>query len=450
MMDLGKIPPQAVDIEKSVIGGIISEQSVLLKVSTILKAEMFYREEHRLIYQTILQISDSRSDIDILTVCRRLKESNDLEHVGGVVYLNELVDSVVSTGNIEYHCMILQQLYMKREFIAHGEDLISQGFDDSVDVADLIEFNEKGSTGIVNNISSHKNEHIGDVSQENMKKIKELRSNKLSVIGISTGFRKLDETLHGLCDSDFIVIAARPSMGKTALAVNLMNHVGIELTKPVAFFSLEMSDSQLEFRQKSMLSEIDHTNIKTGNLTDDQVEQLEEVTGAISESPVYVDDTPALSIFELRARARKLKYKHDIKLMIVDYIQMMQGEKGNGREREVSSVSSGLKQLAKELNIPVIGLSQLNRSVESRPGDKIPQLSDLRESGSIEQDADVVIFIHRPSYYGIGEFSNGESTDGKALLRIAKHRNGIIGDVIVHFNSQIVNFSDIKIDVNPF
>jgi len=448
VQELGKIPPQALELEEAVLGAIMLEKDAIHAVSDILKAECFYKETHRLIFETVVTLYRKMEPIDLLTVTEELRKQEKLELVGGPYYLTQLTSKVASAAHIEYHARIVAQKYIQRELIRVSSEIQEKSFDNTVDVDDLLDFAEGQLFEVAFGNIKKETQRIDAVIEMALKRIEEISGRETGLSGVPSGFTKLDRITSGWQPSDLIIIAARPSMGKTAFVLSMARNIAVEHNKPVAIFSLEMSNIQLVNRMIVSETELASEKIRNGNLKKYEWEQLEIKLKKLMEAPIFIDDTPAISVFELRAKARRLKISHKIELLVVDYLQLMTGppdSQGN-REQEVSNISRSLKAIAKELDIPIIALSQLNRSVELRSGDKRPQLSDLRESGAIEQDADLVIFIHRPERFGLTEDSDGNSTIGMADILIAKHRNGAIGDVRLRFKAEQAKFTDVEDD----
>ena len=440
----GKLPPQAIELEEVTLGAIMLERSAVLDIIDILKAEAFYKEEHQKIFAAIIALSENHQGIDILTVGEELRRRGELKEVGGRYYLTELTSRITSTVHLEFHARIIAQKHIQRELIRASAEIQNRAFDPSIDVDDLLDFSEKELFNIAYGNIRKETASIEVILAEAIKQIEEAAKREDGLSGIPSGFSELDRMTSGWQRSDLVIIAARPSMGKTSLVLSMMRNIAVEYKRGVALFSLEMSSIQLVNRLIVSETELSSDKIKNGNLESFEWQQLEYKIQALSEAPIFIDDTPAISIFELRAKCRRLKMQHDIDLIVIDYLQLMSGTsdtRGN-REQEVSMISRGLKAIAKELDLPIIALSQLNRSVEMRSGDKRPQLSDLRESGAIEQDADIVMFIHRPERYGITEDAEGNSTIGMSEIIVAKHRNGAIGDIKLRFISEQAKFVD--------
>ncbi len=451
---LGKMPPQAVDLEEAVLGALMLERDALTTVIDILKPESFYRESHQEIFQAIVELFNNSEPVDILTVTNQLRKRGKLEFAGGAYYITELTTKVNSAANVEYHARIITEKAIKRELIRIASEIHKEAYEDTTDVFALLDKTEQ-SLFEVSEVNIRKN--YADMRSIMHEAITELEARKLhsdGLTGVPSGFTALDRVTSGWQRSDLVIIAARPGMGKTAFVVSAMRNAAVDFNRPVAIFSLEMSSIQLVNRLISAEAELDSEKIKKGNLEDYEWEQLVHKTAKLSESPIFIDDTPALSILELRAKARKLVSQHNVELIIVDYLQLMSGDSsktGGGpgnREQEIASISRSLKNIAKELNIPIIALSQLSRAVEVRGGDKRPQLSDLRESGSIEQDADMVIFLYRPEYYGITADEEGNNIQGVGEVIIAKHRNGSLDTAKLKFVGKFTKFLDLDMGGN--
>jgi replicative DNA helicase len=449
-IDLGKMPPQNVELEEVVLGAIMLEKDAIVSVIDILSPASFYVEAHQKIYKAIVDLFTTDRPIDILTVTEELKRQGTLDEVGGAYYVAQLTSRVATAANIETHARLIQQKYIQRELIRVSSEIQTRAYDDSVDVNDLLDFSEAQLFEIVQGNIKKESVPINLLISEAIKQIEEAGKREDHLSGVPSGFTKLDNMTLGWQNSDLIIVAARPSMGKTAFVLSMARNMAVEYKRSVAIFSLEMSSMQLVNRLISIESEIPSTAIRKGKLRLDEWRQLNAKIKALESASIYIDDTPGISIFELRAKCRRLKKKYNIDIVIIDYLQLMTGPpdlKGN-REQEVSIISRSLKGLAKELNVPIIALSQLNRAVESRTGNKRPQLSDLRESGAIEQDADVVCFIHRPEKYGMMVDDDGNSTVGIAEIIVAKHRNGAVGDVRLRFRDEIARFVELD-EIEP-
>ena len=441
----GTIPPQSVELEQAVLGALMLERDAIIDVQEYVKAETFYLEEHRTIFRAIQALSVEMKAIDLYTVTERLKSQRELQKVGGAAYLAELTQKVASAAHIEFHAKIIAQKYVQRELIRSATEIERRSYDDEVDVTELIGFAEQEIFRVSEGNVKRSVQVASDILRKALQQIEEASKTAGEYNGVRSGFTDIDAVTLGWQPSDLIIIAARPSMGKTAFVLTMARNMCVELKTPVAFFSLEMSSVQLMNRLIVAETQLNSKDLRTGNLTPAQWTHLESQTVELGRSPLYIDDTPALSVYEFRSKARRLKTQHDIQLIIIDYLQLMTAstpETRGNREQEVSLISRTLKAIAKELNVPIIALSQLSRNVENRGGSKRPQLSDLRESGAIEQDADVVAFIHRPEYYGLTTDENNMPTAGMAEIIIAKHRNGEVTDVPLRFIKEQAKFAD--------
>ena len=429
-MVFGKIPPQAKEMEEAILGAIMLEKSAFDVAAEILKPQCFYQESHQRIFLAMQALSNKNEPIDLLTVVEELRTREDLEFVGGPYYVTKLTNSVVSSANIDSHARIVVQKFIQRELIRISGEIIGEAYEDSTDVFDMLDSAEGKLFEITNNHLKRNFDSIDSVLVKTISRIEEMRKRQDDITGVPTGFPALDKLTYGWQPTDLIILAARPSVGKTAFALNLARSAALHPTKPVpvGFFSLEMSSSQLVQRILSAESEIWLEKISRGKLEEHEMKQLyKKGIEPLSKAPIYIDDSAALNIFELRAKCRRLKSKYNVGIIIIDYLQLMSGsaDRNSNREQEISKISRDLKSLAKELQVPIIALSQLSREVEKRKeGNKIPQLSDLRESGAIEQDADMVMFLYRPDYYDITANEFGESNKGETYVKIAKHRNG--------------------------
>ncbi len=454
-MVYGKVPPQAKELEEAVLGAIMLEKSAFDSlVDTNLKPECFYVEAHQTIFKAMQGMQLRSIPIDILTVVEELKRLEQLDAVGGPYYITKLTNAVVSTANIEAHARIILQKFIQRELIKISGEIIGNAYEDSTDVFDLLDDSETKMFNITNNYLKKNFEDISTVLANTQKRIDTLRTKDEDISGVPSGFAHLDRITYGWQPTDLIILAARPSVGKTAFALNLARNAALNPVKPVGvgFFSLEMSASQLVQRILSAESEILLEKISRGKLEDYEYQQLlSKGIKRLETAPLYIDDTAALNIFEFRAKARRMVNKHNVGIIIIDYLQLMSGsgDRNSNREQEISTISRNLKALAKELGIPIIALSQLSRAVETRKESKMPQLSDLRESGAIEQDADMVMFIYRPEYYEVMNNADGESTKGETHIRIAKHRNGSLDTVKLRANLAIQKFHDWEDEGGP-
>ena len=448
----GKIPPQDTNLEKIVLGALLIDNNAINDVMGLISAETFYNPQHQTIFKAILKLNVKGVVIDMLTVVQELESNNHLESVGGVVYIAELSENVATSAHLETHCAILQQKYIRRQLIHAGCEMQKISYDESMDVDVVMNKSEIEFFAIMESSMKKDTQSISDIAKRCIEELEERAKKMDRLIGLPTGFSELDRVTAGLQSPDLIVVAGRPAMGKTAFCMGVARNTAVDFKNPVAVFSLEMADKQLGDRLIAAESGVELEKYRTGQLADHEWQSVERCVPIFEQAPIFIDDTPGISIYELRSKARKLKRLHGIKLIVIDYIQLMTvGTAFNGnREQEVSFITRSLKELAKELDIPIIALSQLNRSVESRGGDKRPQLSDLRESGAIEQDADMVLFLHRPEYYGMLEDNEGNSTQGKAEIVIAKYRNGATGIINVGFTKKLAKFHDIISNIDEF
>jgi replicative DNA helicase len=456
-MVYGKVPPQARDLEEAVLGAIMLEKNAFDSASEVLKPECFYVDAHQRIFAAMIGLQSKSMPIDILTVVEELRKRDELDIVGGPYYVTKLTNTVVSSAHIETHCKILIQKFIQRELIRLSGEVISDSYEDSADAFGLLDVAESKLFELSNSFVKGNYEDIGNVLVQSVNRIEELRNKKDDISGVASGFRELDAITNGWQPTDLVIIAARPAVGKTAFALNLARNAAMHPTNPtpVGVFSLEMSNPQLVQRILSAQSDVHMEKISRGRLEDHEMEQLySKGVKALSEAPIYLDDTPSLNVFELRAKCRRMVSRNKVGMIIIDYLQLMSGggeNKGMNREQEISGISRALKGLAKELKVPVLALSQLSRAVESRKeGNKIPQLSDLRESGAIEQDADMVIFIYRPEYYEINADEMGQSVKGETHIKIAKHRNGSLDTVKLKAMLHVQKFIDWDEDENNY
>ena len=450
----GKLPPQAIELEEAVLGAMLIDKKGVDEVIDLLEPEAFYKSSHKNIFESIFRLFQNSQPIDLLTVSADLRKNGKLESIGGDYYLVHLTQKVASSAHIEFHARIILQKYIQRSLIRISNEIIESSYKESVDVFDLLDEAESKLYDVAQGNIKKSSYTAQNLVMLAKKKIEEI-ANKDGLSGVASGFEKLDLLTSGWQPSDLIIIAARPGMGKTALTLSMARNMAVTKQTPVAFFSLEMSSVQLITRLISSETGLSSEKLRTGKLADHEWKQLNVKVGDLEKAPLFIDDTPALSIFDLRAKARRLASQHDIKLIIVDYLQLMTAgttSKAGNREQEISTISRNLKSLAKELDIPVIALSQLSRAVETRGGTKRPQLSDLRESGAIEQDADIVSFIYRPDYYGIEEWDDEEhsSSIGQAELIIAKHRNGGLDNIRMKFIANLGKFEDLQSNDSPY
>lgn len=442
----GKMQPQAIDLEISVLGSILIDNEALSDSIDILKKEYFYKTEHQYIYESISNLFQESNPIDILTVTEELKRLGNLKQAGGVSYVSGLTSRISSSANTEYHARIIAEKFIQRKLINISSGIIEESLDETIDVFETLNKAEQELFNVTEGTLRKSYDSMSDLIKLSLKNIEELKNKEDGLSGVPSGFSKLDRITSGWQKSDLIICAARPGMGKTAFALTMARNIAVEHNIGVAVFSLEMSSEQLVNRLISSESEIEAGKLRKGDLADHEWIQLHSKIKGLSKAPIFIDDTPAISVFELRAKARRLVKKHNIKMIVIDYLQLMTaGGKGGNREQEISTISRSLKGIAKELGIPVMALSQVNRALEQRSGigSKRPMLSDLRESGAIEQDADIVTFIYRPQYYKIQEWEDGESCLGQAEIIVAKHRNGGLADVRLKFKGQFAKFSNL-------
>ncbi|GGI57280.1 replicative DNA helicase [Winogradskyella haliclonae] len=453
-LEKGKIPPQALDLEEVVLGAMMIDKKGVDEVIDILSPDAFYKEAHRFIFEAIFKLFENSEPVDLLTVSTQLRKDGKLDIVGGDFYLISLTQRVSSSAHIEFHARIILQKYIQRSLIKISNEIIEDAYDEGKDVFDLLDNAEAKLYEVTQGNVKKSTETAQSLVIQAKKKIEEI-SNKEGLSGIPSGFDKLDKLTSGWQPSDLIIVAARPGMGKTALTLTMARNIAVNSNIPVAFFSLEMSSVQLITRLISSETGLSSEKLRTGKLEKHEWEQLNVKVKTLEKAPLFIDDTPSLSIFDLRAKARRLSSQYGIKMIIVDYLQLMTAggsQKGGNREQEISMISRNLKALAKELDVPVIALSQLSRAVETRGGSKRPLLSDLRESGAIEQDADIVSFIYRPEYYKIDEWDDEERspTEGQGEFIVAKHRNGGLENIRLKFIGHLGKFDNLDDFDTPF
>lgn len=449
----GKLPPQAIDMEEAVLGALMLEKDALTEVADVLKPDSFYKETHQRIYSAILTLFADSEPIDMLTVTAKLRSTGELELIGGAAYIMELTSKVNSAANIEFHARIISQASIKRELIRISSEIQKEAFEDTTDVFRLLDKTEQSLFQISESNIKKNYSDMGALMRQALAELDQKKNNTDGLTGVPSGFSALDRLTSGWQKTELMILAARPGMGKTAFVVSSLRNAAVDFGVPVAIFSLEMSSVQLVNRLISAEAEIDSEKIRKGSLAPHEWEQLHHRIHKLTNAPIFIDDTPALSILELRAKARRLKAQHDIQMIVIDYLQLMTGDTGGkgagNREQEIAMISRSLKNLAKELDVPVIALSQLSRAVETRGGEKRPQLSDLRESGSIEQDADMVIFLYRPEYYGITEDDNGNSVAGIGEVILAKNRAGSLDTIQLRFIGKYTKFADLDSHFTP-
>ena len=441
----GHVPPQAIEMEESVLGSLMLDKVSLSNVIDLLHVEYFYKPEHQVIFRAILRLFEKSEPVDMLTVVDNLRQAGELEQAGGAFYISKLTEHITSAAHAEYYVRILSQKYIQRELIRTSTETIAAAYDETTDVMELLDKTEQRLMDVNDKNFKSDYKDSSTLVTSALKQIKEAQENESSTSGIPTGFLELDRMTAGFHPGTLIILAARPAMGKTAFALTMARNMAVDYKKPVAFFSMEMTGEELATRLISSEAEIPGEKLKKGEKLEGWEEQkLLTQSQKLNDAPIYIDDTPGLSIFELRAKCRRLKQKYDIQMVYIDYLQLMTAGGDNklgNREQEISTISRQLKALSKELHIPVLAMSQLSRAVETRGGSKKPMLSDLRESGAIEQDADMVMFIYRPEYYQIDQDEKG-STLGMADIILAKHRSGGVGEVRLKFEKQFVRFAN--------
>ena len=440
----GRVPPQAVEIEMAVLGAMLLEKEAISKALEILDESVFYKPSHQMIFKAMVSLFEKNEAVDSITLVEELRRRAQLDEIGGHVYISELTMRVTSAANVEYHAKIVLEKALLRNLISASTEMTSRAFNETEDALDLLDDAEQKIFQISEKRMKKSFMSMRDAVFNTMEMLESIHGKHSGVTGVPSGFSQLDNLTGGFQPSDLVIVAGRPSMGKTALVLSAARNAAIDHSVPVAFFSLEMSSQQLVLRLICAEARVNAHNVRTGRLPDDQWRQLSTRIGKLHAAKIFIDDTPALGILELRAKARRLKVEHNVGMVIVDYLQLMQGPKSaQSREQEISMISRSLKALAKELNVPVLALSQLNRAVEAR-SDKRPVLADLRESGAIEQDADVVLFVHRPEMYGI-KVEGDKSVENIADIIIGKQRNGPTGDVQLSFIKEFARFENLAL-----
>ena len=452
--EAGKLPPQAQELEDSVIGALMIEKEAYGTVADLLRPEVFYKDQNRMIYEAIRELAAKDQPIDVMTVGEKLKSQGTLEKAGGVVYLADLSRRVASAAHLRYHAEIIAKKATARDLITMAAQIEEKAYDETQDIDDLMQEAEAGIFEITQRSQKRDVTQIDPVIEEAFARMDKAAKNTGSISGIPSGFHALDKITSGWQTPDLVIIAARPAMGKTAFVLSMAKHMAVDREIPTAIFSLEMSNVQLVNRLIMNVCELEGDKIKTGKMSKADSQRLNTKINIMKGKPLYLDDTPSLSIFELRSKARKLVREHGVRIIIIDYLQLMnaQGSSFGSREQEVSIISRGLKSLAKDLDIPIIALSQLNRGVEARQGveGKTPQLADLRESGAIEQDADMVCFIHRPEYYHLySDDKTGKDLRGLAQIIVAKHRNGATDSIWLRFRGKYAKFQNEDEAIDP-
>ena len=441
-MDLGKVPPNDIEAEQAVLGSMLTDKDAVMNAVEKLKGDSFYRDDNKSIFEAIVNLYNKSEPIDLITVKDELTSMNAFEKIGGMEYLVSLPDKVPTTANVDKYINIVQEKAMLRNLIKTANEIIDLGYKPTEDVEDIMDNAEKKIFDLIQNKNKEGYSPIKDILIDSFSNLEELYNRKTRITGLPTGFADLDYQTAGLHGSDLILLAARPAMGKSAFALNIATNVAVKAKVPVAIFNLEMSKEQLVNRILCSEAMVDSNKVRTGKLEEDDWNKLASVVGPLSEAGIYIDDTPGISVMEIRTRCRKLKMEKDIGLVIIDYLQLVQGsnKKNGSREQEIAEISRSLKILAKELNVPVIALSQLSRAVEQRP-DHRPMLSDLRESGSIEQDADIVMFLYRDDYYN----KDSEEKDISEVI-IAKHRGGSTGTIKLLWMGSYTKFANLAKD----
>ncbi len=443
---LGHLPPQSIETERLVLGALMVDKDAFTVVSEVLRPETFYEPRNQKVFSAIQTLSMNENPVDFITVIEQMKRDGTLEEAGGETYIYELTSHVASSAHVEYHARIIAQKYIARQLISFASQIETKAFDESNDIEVVMQEAEGGLFEISQKNMKQDYTQIDPIVKRALEIMQLAAANTGGLTGVASGFTKLDEMTSGWQKSDLVILAGRPAMGKTSFALSIAKNIAVDNRVPTAFFSLEMSNVQLVNRLISNTCEIDSKKVMNGQLDDAEWKRLDRNIRKLDGAPLYLDDTPGLSIFELRTKARRLVREKNVQIIMIDYLQLMNanGMRFGNRQEEVSTISRSLKSLAKELDIPIIALSQLNRSVEQRDTNdgKRPQLSDLRESGAIEQDADMVLFVHRPEYYHIYHDENGNDLHGMAQIIIAKHRKGAVGDVLLHFRGQYTRFAN--------
>lgn len=452
----GKTAPQVVEIEASVLGALLLEGGAISDVIEVLRPEVFYTPAHQKIYQTIVKLFNQNKAVDLNTVIIELRKNSQLEEVGGIPYLAQLTHNIASAAHLETHAHLVLEYAMRRSLIGISSRIQKEAYDEQIDTFELLDRAEQALFEVAEGNVQKNYFDINSLMQNAITHLENTKVKEGGLTGVPTGFLALDQFLCGWQASDFVVVAARPGMGKTSFLLSIIRNAAVDHKRPVALFSLEMSSLQLTNRLIAQEAELSNEKLKRGSLKEYEWQQLYHKTASLTQAPIYIDDTPGLSLFEFRAKCRRLKARHHVELIVVDYLQLMSGEvqrnhrQAGNREQEIAAISRGLKSIAKELNITIVAASQLSRAVETRGGDKRPMLSDLRESGAIEQDVDIALFLYRPAYYGITEGEDNEPTDQLAEVIIAKHRNGPTGKVNLQFDAALTKFSDLQVGEKSF
>lgn len=439
----GRVPPQAVDVEMAVLGAMLLEKEAIAKAVEVLDETAFYKPGHQQIFAAMIGLFERSEPVDLITLMDELRRRGQLEKIGGEVYLTELTTKITSSANIEFHAHIVLEKALMRQLISSSSEVINRAYHETEDALDLLDQAEQRIFQISEQRMKKSFVSMNTAVHSTMELLESIHGKHSGITGVPSGFAELDNVTGGFQKSDMVIVAGRPSQGKTALVLSIARNASVLHNVPIGFFSLEMSTQQLVMRLICAEARVDAHSVRTGRLPEDEWRKLSTSVGRLYKAKIFIDDTPALGILELRAKARRLKAEHNIGLVVVDYLQLMQGPRNvQSREQEISTISRSLKALAKELSIPVLALSQLNRAVEAR-GDKRPMLADLRESGAIEQDADVVLFVHRPEMYGIDKDEGGNSTEGTSEIIVGKQRNGPTGSVRLAFVKQYARFENL-------
>ena len=440
-----RIPPQAIEVEQAVLGAMLLDKEAIGKALEVIDQDCFYREDHQRIFSVVIDLYDRNQPVDIITVSEELTRRKQLEEIGGRMYLLELTEKIATTANIEYHCNIVLEKSTLRKLIDTSTQIVSNCYDSGQDVDDLLDRAEQGIFSISEKRIKEGFIPLGDLLPHTFEAIEEYQKKGGMITGIPTGFTELDTLTGGMQKSDLVVVASRPSMGKTAFCLSMAEHIAIDEKMPVGIFSLEMAKSQLAQRMLCSRARFSTYKMRTGKISDHEYSNLAVAVGPLAEAQIFIDDTPNLGILQMRAKSRRLKAQFNVGVIMVDYLQLMQGPRNiESRQQEISMISRSLKGLAKELDVPVVAVSQLSRKVEDRGGDKKPMLADLRESGAIEQDADVVMFVYRPEFYGIEKFKDGSAAQGVAEIIVAKHRNGPTGELRLTFIRDYARFENME------
>ena len=438
-----KVPPQAPEVEQAVLGAMLLDGEAVAKAVESIEANYFYKKSHRLIFEAMAEMFEKEKEIDLYTLTETLKQKNQLDEAGGPYYLAEISNSIPTSAHIEQHLDVVKQKALSRSLIRDCETIISRAYAQNEEIDDLLDYAEQKIFDISERRLKKGFAAIKPILHQTFERIDELyKSSRSGVTGVPTGYKRLNELTAGFQPADLLILAGRPSMGKTAFALNIARNAAVDYGMAVGIFSLEMSSEALVLRLLCTEAKVNQMAVRTGKLTKDEMGRLTSHVAKLMSAPIFIDDSPSLNVLELRAKARRLKAEHNIQLLVIDYLQLMEATKGENRQQEITHISRSIKGIAKELDIPVLALSQLSRAVESRDKSKRPQLSDLRESGAIEQDADVVMFVYRPEYYNIPEFEDGLSTHNMCEIIIGKQRNGPTGNVRLTFLKEFGKFGD--------